>query len=207
MRTAIFYDTETSGLPDFKAPSESEHQPHIVQLAAAMVDLDTREIIQSIDLIVRPDGWVIPDEVAKVHGITQDKALALGVPELTALQAFLHLLDDRNSTALRYRVAHNESFDARIIRIALKRYTDEESADKFKSGEAYCTMRESTSVVKCPPTAAMRASGRHHYKNPRLEEAYKHFFGAELVGAHNAMVDVKACIDVYFALQDLKQAA
>ena len=39
MNLALFYDTETTGLPDFKAPSEAQHQPHIVQLAALLVDL------------------------------------------------------------------------------------------------------------------------------------------------------------------------
>ena len=60
MTIAAVYDTETTGLPDFKAPSESEHQPHIVQLACALVDLDSRQITESMDVIIRPDGWKIP---------------------------------------------------------------------------------------------------------------------------------------------------
>lgn len=35
---AIVYDTETTGLPLFSQPSEDPRQPHIVQLAAIVVD-------------------------------------------------------------------------------------------------------------------------------------------------------------------------
>lgn len=41
MNAALFYDNETNGLPLFKEPSNHPGQPHIVQLAAVLVDLDT----------------------------------------------------------------------------------------------------------------------------------------------------------------------
>ena len=52
MNLKIFYDTETQGLPDFKAPSDAEHQPHIVQIACALVDCDARKTVASMDVIV-----------------------------------------------------------------------------------------------------------------------------------------------------------
>ena len=75
MTLAIFYDTETSGLPLFKEPSEDPRQPHIVQLAACLVDLDTGQTVSSMDVIVRPNGWTIPDNVAAIHGITTERAM------------------------------------------------------------------------------------------------------------------------------------
>ena len=48
MSLLFFYDTETSGLPDWKSPSEAEHQPHIVQAAGAIVDSESRETIASV---------------------------------------------------------------------------------------------------------------------------------------------------------------
>jgi len=48
----------------------------------------------------------------------------------------------------------------------------------------------------------MIAAGRTNFKNPNLGEAYKFFTGKDLEGAHNAMVDVKACIEVYFGILD-----
>lgn len=65
MPTVLFYDTETSGLPDWHAPSEAPQQPHIVQIAAGLVDVDTRAMVAGLDLIVAPDGWTIPDDVAQ----------------------------------------------------------------------------------------------------------------------------------------------
>ena len=207
MNLAIFYDTETTGLPDFKAPSESAHQPHIVQLAALLVDMDTRETIQSMDVIVRPNGWTIPDEVAAVHGITTEHAKAVGIPERLAVEMFMELWNNRN------RVAHNEQFDARILRIALMRHqgnifhspSGKSVPDIWKEGRAECTARMATPICALPPTDKMKAVGRFHHKTPNLGEAYRHFTGNDIQNAHSAMADVLACRDVYFAIKGAQQ--
>lgn len=197
----FFYDTETTGLPQFSQPSEHPDQPHIVQLAAALVDLDTRETVASLDVVVRPNGWTIPDEVAAVHGITTEHAAAVGVPEPLALSLFLELWGRRT------RIAHNEQFDARIIRIAQHRAGElEPELDAWKRGIARCTARLATPIVKCPPTAKMIAAGRKHYKTANLGEAVQFFTGKPLENAHSAMADVKGCMDVYFAIQDMQRS-
>lgn len=198
---ALFYDTETTGLPLFHEPSEDPRQPHIVQLAASLVDLDKRQTIASMDVIVRPDGWEIPDEVAAIHGITTQRAREVGVPEKVALRMFVMLHSARK------RIAHNEQFDARIIRIGLKRYDVGLDADVWKTGQSECTQLLSTPILKLPPTEKMRAAGRTHFKSANLGEAYKHFTGNELVGAHSALVDVQACMAVYFAIKDATKVA
>ena len=207
MNLALFYDTETTGLPDFKAPSEAAHQPHIVQLAALLVDLDTRQTIQSMDVIVRPHGWTIPDEVAAVHGITTEHAADVGIPERLAVEMFMDLWNNRN------RVAHNEQFDARILRIALMRHqgnifhspSGKSVPDIWKEGRAECTARMATPICALPPTDKMKAVGRFHHKTPNLGEAYRHFTGNDIQNAHSAMADVLACRDVYFAIKGAQQ--
>lgn len=84
MKPLFFYDTETTGLPDFKAPSEAPQQPHIIQLAAILVNPETRKTISSMDVIIRPNGWTIPDDIAKIHGITTEHAMDVGIPESLA---------------------------------------------------------------------------------------------------------------------------
>jgi DNA polymerase-3 subunit epsilon len=199
MKPALFYDTETTGLPLFSEPSEDPRQPHIVQLAAVLVDLESRNQIASMDVIIKPEGWTIPDEVAQVHGITTDRALEVGVPERLAIDLFMELWGGR------LRIAHNEQFDARILRIALMRNKDNSVADYWKASSAECTARLSTPICALPPTEKMKAAKRFHHKTPNLGEAYRHFWGVDFENAHSAMADVQACIEVYFAVQDAKK--
>lgn len=197
---ALFYDTETTGLPLFHEPSEDPRQPHIVQLGALLVDLDSRKVLASLDLTVCPQGaWEIPEEVAKIHGITTAHAESCGVPELDVIQLLGKIWQRAD-----IRIGHNESFDARIVRIALKRHHHEFQVidpDLWKAGKAECTQRLATPILKLPPTDKMKAVGRLHHKSANLREAYRHFFGVDFVGAHSAMADAQACFEVYTAIK------
>jgi DNA polymerase III subunit epsilon len=196
MKLALAYDTETSGLPLFNDPSEDPRQPHIVQLGARLVDLDSRDIIATLDVIIRPDGWVIPDEVAAVHGITTERAKAVGISESIAIGTLLELWAMAD-----VRIAHNESFDASIVRIAQHRF-DCAGLDAWKEGAAECTAKLATPIMKLPPTPKMVAARRNHPKTPNLREAVQFFTGRPLLNAHSALADVDGCLAVYWAIQD-----
>lgn len=199
MNIALVYDTETTGLPLFKEPSEHPGQPHIVQLGAVLVDLDTWQILSTLDVMVRPEGWTIPEEVSKIHGITTEMAGDLGVPESLAAEMLLDMWRGR------LRIAHNEQFDALIVRIACMRHFEPTQADAWKEGVAECTANLATPIVKIPPTERMKAAGFTKFKTANLGEAFKHFTGRDLVGAHSALVDVRACLDVYRAIKTVPE--
>lgn len=190
------FDTETTGLPAWNIPSEDPAQPHIVQLGVILLDDETQEEKAVIDTIIKPDGWVIPAEVTAIHGITTERAMDEGIPEKQAVEMFLDLW--RQS---KLRVAHNVTFDDRIIRIALKRFFTDELADAFRVSPKACTGLLAKPIMKMEP------KNRYGYKMPKLSEAYKHFTGRDLEDAHTAIADVRACRDVYLALQALKDAA
>lgn len=200
MNIALAFDTETTGLPLFKEPSEHPGQPHIVQLAAVLVDLDSRRELASMDVIVKPEGWTIPAEVSAIHGITQEQALEVGIPESTALEMLLALW------AQRTRIAHNESFDARIVRIACMRHAPS-FADSWKAGKAECTQLLSTPILNLPPTAKMKAAGFNKPKSANLGEAFEFFTGRKLENAHSAMADTRACLEVFHAVKSWRGAA
>lgn len=204
-RLGLAYDTETTGLPLFSEPSEDPRQPHVVQLGAILVDLDTREELEVLDEIILPDGWHVPEDTAKIHGITTQFALEVGKPALEVLGRFVGMWG-ANSDVL--RIGFNEPFDARMVRIAMFRHFDAEAADNWKAGKAHDVMRVVTPMCKLPPTEAMiRARRGNQFKQPKLSEAYKHFFGEELTGAHSALVDARATLRIHWHLEDLAQPA
>ncbi|MGK7045366.1 3'-5' exonuclease [Pseudomonas aeruginosa] len=181
MLTNIF-DFETTGIPEWKLPSEDPCQPHIVEVAALLCDV-AGNTIDRFEAIVRPNGWEITPEMTAIHGISHEQAMDVGISEAEALEGFL--CDQRPRSC---RAAHNISFDDRITRIALMRYQDEDAANAFKWVNGTCY--RSRALVALPRN-----------KLPTLAEAYKHFTGEDLVDAHRAMPDAQACARIYFALQ------
>lgn len=207
---SLIYDTETTGLPDWSKPSEDPSQPRITQLCAELVDDDSGEVLAAMHTLIKPDGWTIPPYLEKLTGITTEKCRNFGVPMSAALRVFMgmHLCAGQ-------RVAHNESFDMRMIRIEIMRdprfnnHANGElsPADVWKGRPAFCTCERSKNIIKLPPTPRMAAKGMTSHKPPNLGEAYLHFTGKPLEGAHNAAVDVMACKAVYFALRGLERKA
>lgn len=179
---ALCYDTETTGIPDWKTPSDDPKQPHLVQVGAALVDVtDDCRIISSLNLLVKPDGWIIGPEAVEIHGITTDHALRYGIPEDVAADALYAM-----AGAADFRIGFCEQFDARLIRIALKRMGADEEADAFKAQPAYCAMR-----------GTQRAIGG---KNMKLSEAHATIVGFPMTDAHSAWGDMLATLALYRAL-------
>lgn len=184
----LFIDTETTGIYDFKSPPDASHQPHLVQLAMILDDLEGNTI-EEYETIIRVGEVKIPVSAAEVHGITETIANAEGIHPREALKKFGEFWLKANRI-----VAHNSSFDMNIMTAAHKRLNIDTT---FLMIPTYCTMMKSTGVLKLP--------GRYNsYKWPRLDEAYRVLVDpAGFEGAHNALNDVRACRKVYYALRKL----
>jgi len=191
MSLILPFDTETTGLPDWKNPSDSESQPHLVEIGALLVDESTRETIETVDVIIRPDGWEWDEEneAFKKHGITFEKAMDEGIPEQEALEQFMALYDKCDK-----RTAFNTTFDNRMIRVAQMRYgTPVEIMEAWKSekDKYFCTMIKSKEPMSIK-------------KWPTLVAAHAHFFGEGVFKeTHRALADAVAAKEIYFALKDM----
>lgn len=191
------YDTETTGLPLFREPSDDPRQPRLTQVAAGLFD-DAGRCVRSFSALVKPDGWVIPDEIIKITGITQNQADEFGIPEDKALEGLIKLWSMAG-----IRVAHNQQFDARIIRIGLMRYPKICDPGLWSEGaDSFCTANATVDLCNLPPTDKMLAAGIKRPKTPKLTEAYRHIFGHDMAGTHNALADLMGCAAIYFALRD-----
>lgn len=190
-------DTETTGLPVWKEPSEGANQPHLTDLCCILFSKEG-EIIESMEALVRPNGWVVPDDVAELTGLTTEFLTINGMDEKEAVARFgqVHKKAD-------LRVAHNVSFDDRIMRIAISRYFGKDVADRYKTKPVYCTANATKNIVKCPPTEAMLNSRfKNTFKTPNMQEALSFFYPGDVIGqAHRARPDTEACAKVFFAMQ------
>lgn len=199
-KRVLCYDTETTGLPDFKAPSSAHHQPHLTDICGLLFSMEG-ELIESMEGLVRPNGWVVEEEAAALTGLTTEFLTINGGDEKEIVARFgqLHKKAD-------LRVAHNIGFDDRIMRIQIKRYFGDAPAERFKAAPIFCTANASKPIVKCPPTAKMQASRfRNQFKTPNMAEAMDFFYPGETIGqAHRARPDAEACAKVFFALMAMQ---
>lgn len=182
----LFIDSETTGFPLFKEPSDHPDQPYIVDLACELWDCDDdkRELADSWETLINP-GVPIPPEVSAIHGITDEMVQADGVPNTKA--ALVDFFSFANRADL--IVGHNISFDIRMVRIQMARtYRRKWEA----TVPTFCTMKASTDICKIP------SPYKRGFKWPKLSEAVKHFFDEDHADAHRAMPDVVAARRIYF---------
>lgn len=183
----LFFDTETTGKADFNLRASDPAQPHIVQLATVITSDDGREV-EVHKMLVKPEGWEIPVEATAIHGITTEFATAHGQSESVVAGILFGMLKHCTLS-----VAHNHQFDKFIARIAARRHglLSDDQNDWWKALPTFCTMREMTDIVGIPGNYGK-------CKWPKLSEAYEFCFGRQLNGAHDALVDVRACAEIYF---------
>lgn len=174
MRT-LFFDTETTGKAFFNLPPEDPRQPRIASLACIMAD-GSRELA-TLSLVIKPEGWTIPDEAVAIHGITTEIATRDGMSIESALHWFMEILAPAGQV-----VAHNIQFDKLMLR-------REAGVGVFDGKKTYCTMEAMTPICNLP--------GNYGPKWPKLEEAYLHCFGRKPLVSHDALADCRACKEIY----------
>ena len=181
----LIFDAETVGTPEtMDAPStDTDNWPRVVQLAWTVVADDVGVSTDVYSFIVRPEGFPIPDEAARIHGITTAQAKKEGYSINQVLGGFYGAL--RGAHGL---VAHNADFDAPTVGAEFVRAL---GADPLEPLPTTCTMKETTEYC-----GLVRPGGRG-YKWPTLQELHWELFGHGFESAHDAGADVAACASCF----------
>ncbi len=187
----LIYDTETTGLPkNYNAPlTDAENWPRLVQLAWQLHAADG-SLIEARNLIVKPDGFDIPYNSEKIHGISTQKALSEGIPLADALTAFKAVLKQTKVIA-----GHNIEFDNSIMGAEFLRTGDTNPITAHPSVD---TKNESTRYCAIPGGKGGK------FKWPKLSELHVKLFGDEFDEAHNAAADVAATARCFLELVRLR---
>jgi len=182
----LFFDTETTGLPgNWKAPvSDLNNWPRLVQIAWLLYDRNGNKISGN-DYIVKPEGFKIPLDASRVHGISTEKANKEGISLQTILQEFQEQI-----TQADYLVAHNMSFDEKI---AGAEFLRKNMTNSVATKRRICTMVSSTNFCAI--------NGPYGYKWPKLSELHYKLFRTGFKEAHNAAVDITATAKCFWELK------
>lgn len=182
----LFFDTETTGLPkNWKAPvSDLNNWPRLVQLAYAIYD-DKGVKLEEGNHIIKPVGFIIPEESTRVHGISQDEALLRGENLADVLTDFQQKM--KGGCIL---VAHNIAFDEKIMGAEYLRTI---KSNPMVGRPKICTMESTIHFCAIP--------GNYGLKYPSMQELHRKLFGIGFEDAHDAFVDVNAMVKCFFALR------
>lgn len=190
----LVFDTESNDMLNFKLDADHPQQARIVQLAAVLVD-EGLNLMDEVSMIIRPDGWKIAPGAQKAHGISLQRCFDEGRPIAEAIEAF-----DALAESCETLVAFNIRWDNKFIRGERRRLG---RPDRFGEKREFDVMKASSPICKIPATPAMVRAGRaKQHKTPNLSQAHEILCGATFDGAHDAMADVLATLNVMRVLRD-----
>ena len=183
----LIFDTETTGLPkDYNAPiTDLDNWPRLVQLAWQLHAHDG-SLIDARNYIIKPEGYNIPYNAEKVHGISTERAHREGHDLNEVLSIF-----SRDLLKTRAVIGHNVEFDLNIVGCE---YLRKERKNDLENIGSIDTKDEATDYCAIP-------GGRGgKYKWPTLTELHTKLFGKGFEDAHDAAYDVDATSKCFFGL-------
>jgi len=184
----IIFDTETTGLPrDFDAPiTNTDNWPRVVQIAWQIHD-EMGRLVEHKDFLIRPDGFDIPYDAERIHGIST-KLAELGGESLTDI---LHEFNKALSSA-KFVVGQNIRFDLNVLGCEFYRNGIETIMHDMPVLDT-CT-EATADLLKLP-------GGRNgRFKLPTLSELHSYLFNESFSEAHNATADVEATTRCFLEL-------
>ncbi len=184
----LIFDTETTGLPKrWDAPiTDSDNWPRCIQIAWQLHD-EMGQLIEHQDYLVKPEGFNIPYDAERIHGISTELAEADGITLAEVLEKFNIAL-----SKTKFIVGQNLGFDVNIMGAEFHRMGVE---SQMSSMPVLDTCTEVTaSLLQLP-------GGRGgKFKLPTLTELHSYLFDQPFAEAHNATADVEATTRCFLEL-------
>jgi DNA polymerase-3 subunit alpha len=184
----LIFDTETTGLPKrWGAPiSDTDNWPRCIQIAWQLHD-DMGNLIEHQDYLVQPDGFNIPYDAERIHGISTELAQQQGIALQEMLEKFNHAL-----SKTKFIVGQNVGFDINILGCEFYRLGIESPMTQMPVLDT-CT-EVTAELIKLP-------GGRGgKFKLPTLTELHQFLFYQPFAEAHNATADVEATTRCFLEL-------
>lgn len=184
----LIFDTETTGLPrNWAAPiTDTNNWPRCVQIAWQLHDA-MGNLIEHQDYLIHPEGYNIPYDAERIHGISTELAQQNGIDLKIALERFNEAL-----SKTKFIVGQNVGFDVNIMGCEFYRMGIDSPMSQMPILDT-CT-ETTAELIKLP-------GGRGgKFKLPTLTELHQYLFGVPFSEAHNATADVEATARCFLEL-------
>ncbi|MDR6966588.1 DNA polymerase-3 subunit alpha [Flavobacterium arsenatis] len=184
----LIFDTETTGLPKrWDAPiTDVNNWPRCIQIAWQLHD-EMGKLIEHQDYLVKPEGFNIPYDAERIHGISTELAQADGISLAEVLEKFNIAL-----SKAKFIVGQNLGFDVNIMGCEFHRMGVNSPMSLMPVLDT-CT-EVTASLLKLP-------GGRGgKFKLPTLTELHEYLFHKPFAEAHNATADVEATTRCFLEL-------
>ncbi|WP_396169947.1 DNA polymerase III subunit alpha [Flavobacterium sp.] len=184
----LIFDTETTGLPKkWAAPiSDTDNWPRCVQIAWQLHD-EMGNLLEHQDYLIQPEGYNIPYDAERIHGISTELAQQQGVSLSEMLEKFNLAL-----SKAKFIVGQNLGFDVNIMGCEFFRMGIQSPMSSMPILDT-CT-EVTASLLKLP-------GGRGgKFKLPTLTELHQYLFNQTFAEAHNATADVEATTRCFLEL-------
>jgi DNA polymerase-3 subunit alpha len=165
--------------------SDLDNWPRLVQLAWQLHDARGK-LLSNKNYIIRPEGFTIPFNAEKVHGISTKRALEEGHDLKEILQIFRE-----DVIQSKYLVGHNIGFDIHVV------------GSEFLRGALvmpFDGMAELDTKDISTQFCALPGGKGGKFKWPTLTELHQKLFGEGFGDAHDAAYDVAATARCFFGL-------
>lgn len=184
----LIFDTETTGLPKrYNAPvSDSDNWPRCIQIAWQLHDA-MGNLIEHQDFLVQPEGFNIPFDAEKIHGISTELATAEGISLKEVIEKFKTAL-----SKTKFLVGQNVGFDLNIMGAEFFRLGIENPLPNLPVLDT-CT---ETTAQLCQISGGRGGK----FKLPTLTELHEFLFNEPFFEAHNATADVEATTRCFLEL-------
>ncbi|UGS23401.1 DNA polymerase III subunit alpha [Flavobacterium channae] len=184
----LIFDTETTGLPrSWSAPiTDTDNWPRCIQIAWQLHD-EMGNLIEHQDYLVKPEGFNIPYDAERVHGISTELAMEQGISLSEVLEKFNIAL-----SKTKFVVGQNVGFDVNIMGCEFHR---------LNIGSDLATMPVLDTCTEVTANLLKLPGGRGgKFKLPTLTELHQYLFNQPFAEAHNATADVEATTRCFLEL-------
>ncbi len=176
---AVIFDTETTGLTENRTIA-LDKQPHIIEFYACLVDLKNQQVLDEMDLLIRPPNMLSdkPDFGSKktttqITGISNE--MLKGAPCFADVMAPIKVILETAPLI----IAHNLTFDKDMVELELERH---QNAIAWPFG--ICTVEQTVHLTGA---------------RLKLEDLHNLLFGMKFE-AHRAKADTQALVRCCYEL-------